>query len=164
MLCEKIFSCCPAELADLSFVDTEVAALAGAAASRRNSAERARNKAATDAETGGPRIAVHLDRSASCVAEVRTRVRLPREARAHVRWGSTATPPSSTARRGRRSVRALPLVQGGDSDYTTLKSLAAGAPRPRSGCAEGMRCDPDAKVCKALVQKNDACTYDDDVP
>lgn len=168
-LCEKIFSCCSeAELADLSFVDTKSPpSLAGCIALH---AQNGRDyKAVTDAELAAGRIAVHLDRSAACVAEVRGlscsdfHARL---VRVHLGDAFGMCNPAVVE----------PLVadgaacsqyfscRGGICDAETCKSFptAGAACVPDQGCAEGMRCDPDSKTCKALVPKNGECTYDDE--
>jgi hypothetical protein len=167
-LCEKLFSCCSqSELADLSFVDTtSPPSLSGCIALHSQNGRD--YKAATDAEAAAGHISVHLDRSAACVAEVRGlscsefHARL---VRLHLGDAFGLCNPAIVE----------PLVddgaacgqyfscKGGICDTNCKSFPAAGAAcTPDQGCAEGMRCDPDTKTCKALVAKNGDCAYDDE--
>lgn len=167
-LCEKIFSCCSqAELADLSFVDTKTPpSLAGCIALHSQNGRD--YKAATEAEQAAGRVSIHLDRSAACVAEVRGlscsafHTRLVRVHLGDAFGMCNAAVVEPLVADGADCGQYF-SCKGGVCDTKCKAFPAAGqACVPDQGCAEGMRCDPDAKICKALVPKNGDCSYDDE--
>ena len=167
-LCERIFSCCSqSELADLSFVDTKSPpSLAGCIALHSQNGRD--YKATTDAEQGAGHVAIHLERSPACVAEVRAlscsdfHARLVRVhlGDAFAMCNSAVVEPLQPD--GETCTQYF-ACKGGICDTTCKTFPAEGqACNPDQGCAEGKRCDPDTKTCKALVAKNGDCTYDDE--
>jgi len=167
-LCEKLFGCCSqSELADLSFVDTKSPpSLQGCIALH---AQNGRDyKKVTDDEAAAGHVALHVDRSAACVTEVRGlscsdfHTRLVRLHLGDAFGMCNAAVVEPLVADGQPCSQYF-ACKGGVCD-TNCKSFPAMGDTcvPDQGCAEGQRCDPDAKTCEALVPKNGDCTYDEE--
>ncbi|MBX3227608.1 MAG: hypothetical protein KIT84_14735 [Labilithrix sp.] len=166
-LCERIFSCCSeAELADLSFVDVRSPPTQEGcvALHQKNGRDY---KPPTDEAVAKGRVALHLERSDACVAEVRAlscSAFHARLVRLHLGDAYGLCNPAIVeplVADGAECASYLDCKSGSCEGGACRPFPAAGEPCAPDGCAAGMRCNPDTAVCDELVAKGGDCTSDE---
>ena len=166
-LCNRIFACCSqSELADLSFVDIKSPpTLAGCIALH---AKNGRDyKPPTDEAAAASKVAVHLEKSEACVAEIEKlscsefQTRLVRLHLGDAYGLCNGVVVEALVADGKPCSTYLDCKSGSCAGGTCKPFPAAGQACAPDGCAAGMRCNPDTLICEKLVAKGEACTSDD---
>jgi hypothetical protein len=179
VLCERLFSCCtPPELDALPFVDErKPPTQEGCVAYHTKTALGFLSLTEGTAATG--RVALHVDRSSSCVEKVRSEScgafhsRLPRLhlADAYALCNTDIVEPLVDDERpctlyldckgGFCRTPEGSAADGGTETNGTCKSLPKASVRcVVDGCAEGLRCDRDTTLCKPFIEVGGDCLDD----
>jgi hypothetical protein len=175
LLCNRLFACCAeSELAALPFVaDDSPPTREGCLALHRRTALE--YVAVTESEETEGRIALHVDRSASCVADLgrescadfHVRLRRLHVGDAYALCNPAIVEPLVEDGRPCRlylGCRSGYCQGASNEDEGTCAPLPIdGEPcRVVDGCAGDLHCDADALRCKPLVPTGDPCVVDEE--
>lgn len=180
LLCERLFSCCtPAELKGLAFVDGSTSPTReGCVAYHQKVVVPYRELLEREAAAG--RLAIHVDRSAACMAEARDescsdfhrRLVKFQLADAYALCTDAIVEPSAVEGEACRvflDCRDDTTCDGAPADVLAADAPASGtckplpkegAPCSPDGCSGDLRCDPDSNKCVRQLNLGETCTSD----